>query len=134
MIAQILQVKDFGKTQVGCDFGSIGIATPRIQTLEGWQVQDPWTFITIGFFQNGYPKRTRSMLSDLSCPSFRGAIPSLPPYSIAVVSTRGNFAPAECFLIDLRERERSIDLLVLLFIQSLVDSRMCPDQGSNPQP
>ena len=33
-----------------------------------------------------------------------------------------------------RERERSIDLLFHLFIHSLVDSCMCPDQGSNTQP
>ena len=31
-------------------------------------------------------------------------------------------------------RERNIDLLFHLFMHSLVDSRMCLDQGSNPQP
>ena len=33
-----------------------------------------------------------------------------------------------CFLlIDLRERERNIDLLLHLLMHSLVDSYMCPD-------
>ena len=33
-----------------------------------------------------------------------------------------------------RERERERDLLFHLFLHSLVDSCMCPDQGLNPQP
>ena len=39
-------------------------------------------------------------------------------------------------LIDLRERERErdIDLLSCLFMHSLVDSCMCPNQGSNHNP
>ena len=32
------------------------------------------------------------------------------------------------------EREKNTDLLFHLFMHSLVDSYMCPDQGSNPQP
>ena len=32
------------------------------------------------------------------------------------------------------EGRRERDLLFLLFMQSLVDSLMCPDRGSNPQP
>ena len=43
--------------------------------------------------------------------------------------------------MDLREREEgaeremsNMDLLFHLIMYSLVDSCMCPDQGSNPQP
>ena len=33
-----------------------------------------------------------------------------------------------------RQRERNLDLLFHLFMHLLVDSFMCPDQGSNLQP
>ena len=38
------------------------------------------------------------------------------------------------YLLILRKREKNIDLLFHLFMHSLVDSHMCPDQGSNLQP
>ena len=36
--------------------------------------------------------------------------------------------------LSLKERKRNIDLLFHLFMHSLVDSGMCPDQGLNSQP